>query len=129
MGLHGLMSLPFLLAATGVFTAWFFYMKRTDIPAKIQTKFSGIYQILENKYGFDSFNERVFAAGSRFIGNKFWQVGDVRLIDGAMVNGTANLIAKFSLVMRKLQTGLIYHYAFAMIIGAFVMLSFFNLHS
>jgi NADH-quinone oxidoreductase subunit L len=129
MGLHGLMTLPFALALLGVGTAWFFYMKRPDIPAKIQTKFSVINQILENKYGFDSFNDRVFAAGSRFIGNKLWQIGDVKLIDGAMVNGTANLVGKFSLVMRKLQTGLIYHYAFAMIIGVFVMLSFFNLHS
>ncbi len=124
MALHGLMSLPFVLAASGVGLAWYFYMKRPDIPAKIQTRFSFIHQILENKYGFDSFNERVFAAGSRLIGSKLWQIGDVQLIDGAMVNGTANLIGKFSGVVRKLQTGLIYHYAFAMIIGVFFMLSF-----
>ena len=126
MALHGLTSLPFLLAASGVALAWFFYMKRPDIPAKIQTKFSFIHTILENKYGFDSFNERVFAAGSRFIGGKLWQIGDVKLIDGAMVNGTANLIGKLSGVVRKLQTGLIYHYAFAMIIGVFFMLSFYS---
>ena len=126
MALHGLMSLPFMLAASGVALAWFFYMKRPDIPAKIQTKFSTINHILENKYGFDSFNERVFAAGSRFIGNKLWQIGDVSIIDGAMVNGTANFIGKLSAVVRKLQTGLIYHYAFAMIIGVFLMLTFFT---
>ena len=126
MALHGLMSLPFVLAASGVALAWFFYMKRPDIPAKIQIKFSTINHILENKYGFDSFNERVFAAGSRFIGNKLWQIGDVSIIDGAMVNGTANLIGKLSAVVRKLQTGLIYHYAFAMIIGVFLMLTFFT---
>ena len=126
MALHGLMSLPFMLAASGVGLAWFFYIKRPDIPAKIQTKFSVINSILENKYGFDSFNERVFAAGSRFIGNKLWQIGDVSIIDGAMVNGTANLIGKISGVVRKLQTGLIYHYAFAMIIGVFLMLTFFT---
>lgn len=126
MALHGLMSLPFMLAASGVALAWFFYMKRPDIPAKIQTKFSTINHILENKYGFDTFNERVFAAGSRFIGNKLWQIGDVSIIDGAMVNGTANFIGKLSVVVRKLQTGLIYHYAFAMIIGVFLMLTFFT---
>ena len=126
MAVHSLMSLPFVLAASGVLTAWFFYMKRPDIPAKIQTKFSGINRILENKYGFDRFNDRVFAAGSRFIGNKLWQIGDVQLIDGAMVNGTANLIGKLSGVVRKLQTGLIYHYAFAMIIGVFFMLSLYS---
>lgn len=126
MALHSLMSLPLLLAGSGVAVAWFFYMKRPDIPASIQAKFSTINKILENKYGFDSFNERVFAAGSIFIGNKLWQIGDVKIIDGAMVNGTANLIGKLSDVVRKLQTGLIYHYAFAMIIGVFLMLTFFN---
>ncbi|MGZ8258914.1 MAG: NADH-quinone oxidoreductase subunit L, partial [Methylotenera sp.] len=85
-----------------------------------------INQVLANKYGFDSFNERVFAAGSRFIGDKLWQIGDVKIIDGGMVNGTAKLIGKFSGVVRKLQTGLIYHYAFAMIIGVFLMLTFFT---
>ena len=126
MALHSLMSLPLLLAASGVALAWFFYMKRPDIPASIQARFSTINKILENKYGFDSFNERVFAAGSVFIGNKLWQIGDVKIIDGAIVNGTANMIGKLSGVVRKLQTGLIYHYAFAMIIGVFLMLTFFN---
>ena len=78
------------------------------------------------KYGFDSFNERVFAAGSRYIGQYLWQVGDVKIIDGGMVNGTAGLIVRLSGIVRKLQTGLIYHYAFAMIIGAFLMLTFFT---
>jgi NADH-quinone oxidoreductase subunit L len=126
MALHGFMTLPFALAASGVFVAWFFYMKRPDIPAAIQKRFALINSILENKYGFDSFNDRFFAAGSRFIGNKLWLIGDVKLIDGAMVNGTANLIGKLSLVVRKLQSGLIYHYAFAMIIGVFLMLTFFS---
>jgi len=60
------------------------------------------------------------------MGNKLWQIGDVKLIDGAIVNGTAHLIGKFSTHIRKLQTGLIYHYAFAMIIGVFLMLTFFT---
>jgi NADH-quinone oxidoreductase subunit L len=123
MAIHGLMTLPFALAASGVALAWFFYMKRPDIPAAIQKRFSLINKVLENKYGFDSFNDRFFAAGSRFLGNKLWQIGDVKIIDGAMVNGTANLIGKLSGVVRKLQSGLIYHYAFAMIIGVFLMLS------
>ena len=126
MALHGLMSVPFALAASGVAVAWFFYMKRPDIPAAIQKRFALINTILENKYGFDSFNDRFFAAGSRFIGNKLWQIGDVKIIDGALVNGTANLIGKLSGIVRKLQTGLIYHYAFAMIIGVFLMLTFFS---
>lgn len=126
MALHGLMTLPFALAALGVGLSWFFYMKRPDIPAAIQKKFSVIHQILENKYGFDSFNERVFAGGSRLIGSKLWQIGDVKLIDGAIVNGTAKWIGKLSGIVRQLQSGMIYHYAFAMIIGAFLLLTFFN---
>jgi NADH-quinone oxidoreductase subunit L len=126
MAIHGLMTVPFALAASGVLVAWFFYMKRPDIPAAIQKRFGLINTILENKYGFDSFNDRFFAAGSRFIGNKLWQIGDVKIIDGALVNGTASLIGKLSTVVRKLQSGLIYHYAFAMIIGVFLMLTFFS---
>jgi NADH-quinone oxidoreductase subunit L len=125
MALHGFLTLPFALALSGVILSWYFYMKRPDIPAMIQTKSKLIYQVLDNKYGFDAFNERVFAGGSRFIGGKLWQIGDVQLIDGAMVNGTANLIGRIAGKVRHLQSGLIYHYAFAMIIGVFLFLTFF----
>ena len=123
---RSLTSLPFILAASGVLVAWFFYMKRPDIPAWIQTKFSWINTILENKYGFDSFNEKVFAGGSRLIGSKLWKIGDVSLIDGVMVNGTANLIGRISSKIRHMQSGMIYHYAFAMIIGVFLLLTLFT---
>lgn len=126
MALHGFMTLPFVLAALGVLLSWFFYMLRPDIPASIQKKFNLIYKLLDNKYGFDSFNERFFAGGSRFIGNQLWQIGDMRIIDGAIVNGTARLIGKLSGIVRQLQSGMIYHYAFAMIIGVFLLLTFFN---
>ncbi len=125
MALHGLMSLPFILAASGVLLAWFFYMKRPDIPAAIQKKLSLINLILENKYGFDAFNARFFAGGARMLGEKLWRIGDIQLIDGAMVNGTARLIGRISSKVRHLQSGLIYHYAFAMIIGVFLLLTFF----
>lgn len=125
MALHAFSSAPFLLAASGVALSWFFYMKRPDIPAAIQQKFSWLHVVLENKYGFDSFNEKYLAGGARFIGNKLWQVGDVQIIDGSLVNGTARLIGRISLVVRQLQSGLIYHYAFAMIIGVFVLLTFY----
>jgi NADH-quinone oxidoreductase subunit L len=84
-----------------------------------------IYRILDNKYGFDAFNEKVFAGGSRWIGSKLWQIGDVKVIDGFFVNGTARMVGKLSGVVRQLQSGLIYHYAFAMIIGAAILLFFF----
>lgn len=126
MALHGLMTLPFALALFGVLLSWFFYMKRPDIPKAIQHQFSFINQILENKYGFDAFNERIFAGGARLIGSKLWQIADMKIIDGAIVNGTAKLIGKLSGIVRQLQSGMIYHYAFAMIIGVFLMLTFFN---
>ena len=125
MALHGFLSLPFLLAALGVGVAWFFYTKRPDIPAGMQQRFNVIYQILENKYGFDSFYERVFAGGARLIGDKLWKIGDIQLIDGTLVNGTANLIGRIAQKVRHLQSGLIYHYAFAMIIGVFLFLTLF----
>ena len=125
MGLHSVTSLPFILALSGVALSWFFYMKRPDIPAAIQAKCGLILCVLENKYGFDKFNEKVFAGGSRLIGGKLWKIGDVQLIDGVMVNGTANLIGRISKIIRGLQSGMIYHYAFAMIIGVFLLLTLF----
>jgi NADH-quinone oxidoreductase subunit L len=125
MAMHSFTSLPFILAFSGVALSWFFYMKRPDIPAAIESKCGLILYVLENKYGFDRFNEKIFAGGSRFIGSKLWKIGDVQLIDGVMVNGTANLIGRISKVIRGLQSGLIYHYAFAMIIGVFLLLTLF----
>ncbi len=124
MALHGFLTWPFALAALGVGLSWFFYMKRPDIPAAIKEKFSLIYSILENKYGFDSFNQRFFADGSRWLGNKLWQIGDVQLIDGAIVNGAAKLVGKVSGIVRQLQSGMIYHYAFSMILAVFLVLTY-----
>jgi NADH-quinone oxidoreductase subunit L len=123
--LHGLTAAPFWLAVAGIFSAWFLYLKRPELPGVIQQKFMAIYRILDNKYGFDSFNEKFFAGGARCIGNKLWQIGDIKVIDGFMVNGLARTIGRVAGVIRHLQSGLIYHYAFAMIIGAFVLLTFF----
>ncbi|MEW6561678.1 MAG: NADH-quinone oxidoreductase subunit L [Pseudomonadota bacterium] len=123
MALHALTTLPFWLALGGVATAWFFYMKRPDIPAKISQTFQPITTLLENKYYFDRFNDWFFAGGSRGASRFLWRVGDVTLIDGLLVNGTANLVGKLSGVLRRMQTGYIYHYAFSMIIGVFVLLT------
>jgi NADH-quinone oxidoreductase subunit L len=123
MALHSLTSLPFWMALAGVVTAWYFYMKRPDIPAALKQRFSGIYNILERKYGFDEFNDWFFAGGARGASRFLWKFGDLTLIDGIMVNGTAWLVGAFSKVLRRLQTGYIYHYAFSMIIGVFVLLT------
>ncbi|MDD5180578.1 MAG: NADH-quinone oxidoreductase subunit L, partial [Gallionellaceae bacterium] len=123
MALHSFIALPFMLALAGVVSSWFFYMKRPDIPAAIKDKFSAIYTLLDQKYYFDRFNDWFFAGGARGTSRLLWNFGDVKLIDGLMVNGSARLVGMFSGVLRRIQTGYIYHYAFSMIIGVFVLLT------
>jgi NADH-quinone oxidoreductase subunit L len=119
---HAVMTPVFWLAAAGVFTAWFLYLKRPDIPATIQSKVSGLYNLLDRKYYFDDLYIKGFAAGGRNIGKFLWQKGDELIIDGVVVNGTANTIARLAGVMRHIQTGYLYTYAFAMIIGLTMLL-------
>jgi len=126
MVLHSFTSLPLWLAVAGVASAAFFYLKRPDIPALIQKKFQFIYTLLDNKYYFDRFNDWFFAGGARGTSRFLWQFGDVKLIDGMMVNGSAKLVGMFSGVLRHLQSGYIYHYAFSMIIGVFALLTVSN---
>jgi NADH-quinone oxidoreductase subunit L len=123
MATHSFTSLPFILAFSGVALAWFFYMKRPDIPAAIQKQFSAVNTLLENKYYFDKINETVFAAGARALGTGFWKGGDVAVIDGLIVNGSAKVVGWISSITRLFQTGYVYHYAFAMVIGAFVLMT------
>ncbi len=125
MALHSFLSLPFLFASSGVFLAYYCYQINLNLPKFIFSRTQRIYRILENKYGFDTFNEKFFAFGSRFLGEKFWQIGDVKIIDGWLVNGTAKSIGKLSEKIRVIQSGYIYHYAFAMVIGVFLFLTFF----
>ncbi|HEC18986.1 MAG TPA: NADH-quinone oxidoreductase subunit L [Gammaproteobacteria bacterium] len=121
--LHGAMGLPFILAMAGLLSAAFFYLKRPDIPAMIKEKFSLIYTILDRKYGFDDFNDTFFAGGARALGRMLWNIGDIKLIDGLMVNGSARSVGWFASRIRSTQTGYLYHYAFVMIIGLVVMVS------
>ncbi|GLU35314.1 NADH-quinone oxidoreductase subunit L [Trinickia caryophylli] len=124
MGLHSVSALPLWLALAGVVTAWFLYLKRPDLPAVIRRAFGPIYTLLENKYYMDKINEVVFARGAVAIGRGLWKEGDVVVIDG-VVNGSARFIGWFASVIRFLQSGYIYHYAFAMIIGMLGLLTLF----
>ena len=112
---HAIQTPIFWLAAAGVFTAWFLYLKRPDIPAKIREKATGLYNLLDRKYYMDDLYIKGFAAGGRSFGSFLWKKGDELVIDGILVNGTANAIGKLAGVMRQIQTG--YTYAFARIIG------------
>jgi NADH-quinone oxidoreductase subunit L len=120
---HSIQTPVFWLAASGAFTAWFLYLKRPDIPATIKDRLSGLHTLLEQKYYMDDLYIKGFAAGGRAIGNFLWRKGDELVIDGVLVNGTANTIGKLAGVMRKIQTGYLYTYAFAMIIGLTLLLS------
>jgi NADH-quinone oxidoreductase subunit L len=123
--LHSFKYPAVYLALAGSVAAWFIYMRKPEIADNLSKRFSFIHRLLENKYGFDDFNQKVFAGGSLRIADKLWSVGDVKLIDGIMVNGTANKIGVLSQLIRNVQSGYLYHYAFAMIIGLLAMLSIF----
>jgi NADH-quinone oxidoreductase subunit L len=119
MGLltHAWQTPVFWLAMAGLATAVYFYLLRPDLPAKIKAKVEGLYNLLDRKYYFDDLYIKGFAAWGRNIGTALWKRGDQFLIDGVLVNGTANSVGKLAGVMRQLQSGYLYTYAFAMIIG------------
>ncbi len=122
--LHALQHSPVVyLAAAGTLTAWFFYLKRPDLPEVVARKLSGVYTMLDRKFFFDDLYIKGFAAGGRAAGKFLWQKGDEFLIDGIMVNGTANSVRRLAGVLRQLQTGYLYHYAFSMIIGLTLLLA------
>ena len=122
---HGLLAPAVWLSLLGVGVAWFVYLKRPGIAGDIKERFPGIYKLLDRKYGADDFNDAVFAGGGRGLGRFLWRFGDIKLIDGVMVNGTAFGIGRIAGVIRRVQSGFLYHYAFAMIIGLLVLLTWF----
>jgi NADH-quinone oxidoreductase subunit L len=124
MTLHSLQGLPVWLALAGVVVAWFFYLKRPSIPAALKHRFSGIYTLLDNKYYLDKINEVVFARGLLAIGRSLYKEGDQTVIDGA-VDGSANAMRWLARALRPMQTGYVYHYAFAMILGVLALLTLF----
>ena len=121
--LSALTALPVWFAAAGVFTAWLFFLKKPALADSAERSFKWLYTVLVNKFGFDWFNEHVVMAGARLLGGGLWRVGDQILIDGGMVNGSARTVGWMGSVMRYAQSGYLYHYAFAMMLGlaAFLM--------
>ncbi|MFZ6870827.1 NADH-quinone oxidoreductase subunit L [Undibacterium sp. Di27W] len=124
MGLHSFMTPPFWLALAGVVVAYVFYMVKPEIPARIKSTFMPLYTLLDNKYYMDRFNEIVFAGGARMLGGGLWNIGDKGIIDGLVVNGSAKLVGWVSKLIRHLQSGYIYHYAFVMILGVMGFLAY-----
>jgi NADH-quinone oxidoreductase subunit L len=122
---HGLLAPPFWLAAAGVFTAWWLYLKQPALPAAIRARAEWLYQLLLHKYGFDDLYQHGFAAAGRLLGRVLWKAGDAAFIDGLMVNGSARVVAVSSRLLRHIQTGYLYHYAFVMIASIALLLFWF----
>jgi NADH-quinone oxidoreductase subunit L len=123
MALHALQTVPLWLAVAGVACAWWFYLKQPSIPAAIKARFQWVYTLLENKYYMDWLNEHVFAAGARLLGMGLWKGGDVALIDGALVNGSARAVGAVAQLTRLLQSGHLYFYALVMLLGIFALMT------
>jgi NADH-quinone oxidoreductase subunit L len=121
---HGFFTAPFWLVVAGIGTAFYLYILRPELPGVLRERFGFLVRILENKYGFDDFNQRVFADGAVTVGTGLWKGGDVGVIDGVLVDGSARAVGGFAGIVRRLQTGFIYQYAFTMIIGVTLALSF-----
>jgi len=117
MATHALTSPILWLALAGVVVAWFFYLRRPDIPAAIQRRFWFLYRLLDNKYYFDWFNEHVLARAARLAGQGLWKGGDVGVIDGILIDGSARTIGGVAALSRRLQSGYLYWYALVMIVG------------
>jgi NADH-quinone oxidoreductase subunit L len=123
MMLHAFSTAPFWLSLGGIFTAWFLYLYKTEWPGKIRRLSGPIYTLLDRKYFIDEIYSWVFAGGTRALGSALWKIGDVKIIDGFFVNGTARVVALTASVARRFQSGYIYHYAFTMIGGIFILMS------
>ena len=120
---HGVMSLPFWLAVGGIVAAWYCYLVNPALPERLRRMAGPLYTLLDHKYYFDRINEVVFASGARRLGAVLSTVGDRTIIDGFFVNGAARAVAWTSALLRHLQSGFVYHYAFTMIIGLFALLT------
>jgi NADH-quinone oxidoreductase subunit L len=120
---HGFTTPPLWLAIAGLVAAWYLYLVRPDLPGAIQQRFRLIYTVLDRKYGFDEAYQFLFGDGAVRFGTGLWKGGDVAVIDGVMVNGSARAVGWIAALSRFLQSGFIYHYAFAMIIGILVLLT------
>ena len=128
MAIHGLSTAPFWLALSGVVLSYYMYMINPALPTAIKRIFHPVYVLFENKYYLDWINENILARGARALGTGLWKVGDQAIIDGAIVNGSWKTIGRLSSVVRRLQSGYLFHYALVMIVGIFVLLTYFVWH-
>jgi len=120
---HAVQTLPFWMMVGGIVAAWILSLYRTQWADWIQKTFHRTNYALESLYGFDRFNEIVFVNGVKKLGNLLWKVSDSMLIDKMLVNGSARLVGFVGSVVRPIQTGYVYHYAFFMIFSLLIILT------
>ena len=125
MATHGLMTAPFWLALAGVALSYYMYMVNPALPAAIKRTFMPVFTLLENKYYLDWINENILARGARALGVGLWKGGDQAVIDGTLVNGSWKLVGWIAGLVRRMQTGYVYHYALVMLLGIFVLMTWF----
>ena len=125
MAMHAFSTAPFWLALAGVVSSYYMYMINPAVPAAIKRACMPIYTLFENKYYMDWINENILARGARALGTGLWKGGDQSVIDGGIVNGSWKLVGAVSAMSRQLQSGYIYHYALAMIVGVFLLMTWF----
>ncbi len=125
MAMHAFSSAPFWLAFAGVVSSYYMYMINPSVPAAIKRACMPIFTLFENKYYMDWINENILARGARALGTGLWKGGDQSVIDGGIVNGSWKLVSAVSVVTRQLQSGYLYHYALAMIVGVFLLMTWF----
>ena len=125
MAMHAFSTAPFWLALAGVVSSYYMYMINPAVPAAIKRACMPIYTLFENKYYMDWINENILALGARALGTGLWKGGDQSVIDGGIVNGSWKLVGAVSAMSRQLQSGYLYHYALAMIVGVFLLMTWF----
>ncbi len=125
MAMHSLSTPPLWLALAGAVSAWYMYLINPAVPAAIARSIKPLMNLLENKYYLDWFNENVIARGARALGTGLWKGGDRGLIEGGVVNASWKLVGWVSSVVRQAQSGYLYHYALAMIVGVLLFMTYF----
>jgi NADH-quinone oxidoreductase subunit L len=116
-------ALPLVVGIVGIAAAYYAYVKNTALPAKVAAAFPNVYQFLVHKWYFDEVYGFVFVRGAKALGRHFWKFWDVRVVDGLGPNGAAWMSARLAVLTSRLQTGYLYHYAFAMLLGVVALLS------
>ncbi len=119
---HSLFGLTFWFTMAGLATAWYCYIQHPEVPAQFAQRFSAVRYVLLKRYGFDAFNDLVFVRGTRMLSNFFYYFADAKVIDSWLVNGSGRGVQRVAGIVRRVQSGYLYHYAFAMILGVLALL-------